>query len=148
MSTTLSFHWRYRMFVVMCESAFSKFVTGLWTVCNYGYSFNHCCTWYYWHFVSCSSTRIAKEKGSLNSTKYAHFLTNLILIFSFQIFRNHLLSFCNVEKIKLSHWFDRLRKAIFIVLSSPSWIGVWCPLVICKLNVLKYYSVALKIKCD
>jgi hypothetical protein len=124
----------------------SNFVTGLWTVCNYGKSFNHGCTWYYWHFVSCSYARIAKEKGSLNSTKYAYFLTNLILIFSSQIFRNHLVSFCNVEKINLTHWFDRLRKAVFIELSSPSWIGVGCLLVICKLNVPKFYSVAMKIK--
>jgi len=38
----------------MCESPVSKFVTGLRTVCNCGYSFSHTCTWYYWHFVSCS----------------------------------------------------------------------------------------------
>jgi len=116
MPKILSFRGRYRMCVVMCESPVSNFVTGLWKVCNYGYSFFHGYTWYYCHSVSCSYRRTTKEKKSLITTKYAYCWTNLMLIFFFQILQQF--SVCNVVKIHLAHWYGLLRKVVYCAVLS------------------------------
>jgi hypothetical protein len=46
----------------MCESPVSKFVTGLLTVCYYGYSFSRGCTSYSWHSVSFFRHELQKSK--------------------------------------------------------------------------------------
>jgi hypothetical protein len=126
-STIMCFQWRVQVYVVMCESPESVIVWFVWALCKYGCSFGHVCTRYYWR--SFFKGRLARGLIIVKFRKICLFLNKYDVDICLKEFKHHLI-FVHVFEIYTITLTELLRKSVYIVLSYPSYIFVWCPLII------------------